>query len=145
MSRAVEECGLGGVQLHGGEPAEFAAEVKRRLQVTVIRAFRLDEPLAELEKSPADFLLLDHYARGQFGGTGQTVDWDAAARLARDGLAARLILSGGLSAENVRDACRAVRPFGVDASSRLESAPGVKDHARIRDFIAHAKEQIPSR
>lgn len=69
---------------------------------------------------------------GEDSGTGETVDWSKAAEIARSG---RMILAGGLSPDNVADAIERVRPWGVDASSALESAPGVKDPDRIRKFV----------
>jgi len=73
---------------------------------------------------------------GPKSGQGETVNWSAAAELARSG---RMVLAGGLSAENVATAIRTVRPFGVDVSSAVESAPGQKDSALIREFISVAK------
>lgn len=69
---------------------------------------------------------------GRASGTGQTVDWQTAAAVATRG---RMILAGGLSAENVAEAIRTVQPFGVDASSSLEAAPGRKDAQKIRAFL----------
>ena len=76
---------------------------------------------------PAEFLY-----EGRLSGRGQTTDWDRAAELALRG---RMILAGGLSAGNVAAALERVRPFGVDVSSAVESAPGRKDPCRIREFI----------
>ncbi len=69
---------------------------------------------------------------GPVSGAGATVDWEAAARLARGG---RMILAGGLDAGNVGDAISQARPWGVDVSSGVESAPGIKDREKIRQFI----------
>ena len=69
-------------------------------------------------------------------GRGETIDWDRAAELARCG---RMILAGGLDADNVAAALARVRPFGVDVSSAVESAPGRKDPRRIREFINAAR------
>lgn len=80
---------------------------------------------------PAQFVY-----EGQKSGQGQTVDWDYAASLAARG---RMILAGGLDAGNVAEAIRRVRPFGVDTSSAVESAPGQKDPAKIRAFIRAAR------
>jgi phosphoribosylanthranilate isomerase len=73
---------------------------------------------------------------GPRSGTGETADWAAAARLART---TQLVLAGGLTAANVASAIASVRPFGVDVSSGVESAPGVKDPARIHEFVRAAR------
>jgi phosphoribosylanthranilate isomerase len=73
---------------------------------------------------------------GQNSGRGCTVDWNSAAQLATRG---RMILAGGLSVDNVAEAIATVRPWGVDVSSAVESAPGVKDAVKIREFVAAAK------
>jgi len=73
---------------------------------------------------------------GQKSGRGRTVDWNSAAQLATRG---RMILAGGLSVENIAEAIATVRPWGVDVSSAVESAPGVKDAVKIREFVAAAK------
>ena len=73
---------------------------------------------------------------GARSGAGETADWIAAAKVAKRG---RMILAGGLGVDNVGEAIRTVRPFGVDVSSGLESAPGQKDSRSIRDFIKAAK------
>ena len=73
---------------------------------------------------------------GRMSGVGQAVDWNVAAEVAKRG---RMILAGGLRASNVRGAIAKVRPFGVDVSSAVESAPGRKDAAMIREFVAAAK------
>lgn len=73
---------------------------------------------------------------GRQSGQGETVDWEIAAAYSRRG---RMILAGGLSAENIAEAIAKVSPFGVDVSSAVESAPGIKDPGRIRAFIDAAK------
>jgi phosphoribosylanthranilate isomerase len=114
--------GLGAVQLHGDETPEFAA----RMGAPVIKALAVDRAAAW----PAGTtLLLDAHDPVRRGGTGLTIDWTAAARLAA---ARRVLLAGGLTPENVADAIACVRPFGIDVSSGVERAPGVKDHQRIR-------------
>ena len=82
---------------------------------------------------PEVTLLLDSVDEERRGGTGQPVDWTAAAALAAR---RRIILAGGLTPENVGEAIRTVRPFAVDVSSGVESAPGVKDEALLRAFFA---------
>jgi phosphoribosylanthranilate isomerase len=112
---------LGAVQLHGDETPEFAASIA----APVIRALPVDRAAAW----PAGAtLLLDAHDPVQRGGTGRTIDWEAAARLSA---ARRVLLAGGLTPENVADAVARVRPFGIDVSSGVERAPGIKDHRRI--------------
>jgi phosphoribosylanthranilate isomerase len=82
-------------------------------------------------------LLLDGYAAGQHGGTGQTAPWQLLASF-QSGVP--IILAGGLTPENVADAIRLVRPYGVDVASGVESAPGRKDADKMRRFIANARE-----
>jgi phosphoribosylanthranilate isomerase len=84
--------------------------------------------------------LLDAYVPGQQGGTGTMCNWELARRAGESGR--RLILAGGLTPENVGEAVRTVRPYAVDTSGGVESAPGKKDHERIRSFIHNAKAPL---
>jgi phosphoribosylanthranilate isomerase len=112
---------LGAVQLHGDETPEFAASI----DWPVIKALSVDRAAAW----PAEtMLLLDAHDPVRRGGTGQTIDWPAAAAIAAK---RRVLLAGGLTAENVAEAVARVRPFGIDVSSGVERSPGVKDHGRI--------------
>jgi phosphoribosylanthranilate isomerase len=91
--------------------------------------------LAErMTMSTADAFVIDSPAGVERGGTGRTYDWSLAA-----GLPGRVILAGGLSADNVGRAVLAAKPWGVDACSRLESAPGKKDHKKIKEFVRAAR------
>ena len=104
----------------------------------------LDEPEFDIEAMsayPAGAYLLDAYVPGARGGTGQTCDWDLA-RAARD-TGAPLILAGGLTPDNVADAVRQVEPYAVDTAGGVESAPGKKDHDKLRAFIRNAKGALP--
>ena len=129
------EVGFTAVQLHGAETWDEAAE----LDLPVIRAIRLRsaKAAAGVAWPPASILLVDAHDPGLPGGTGHTFPWDWAEDLA---LRYRLVVSGGLDAENVADAIRALQPWGVDASSRLESSPGIKDPARVRAYVRAARE-----
>jgi phosphoribosylanthranilate isomerase len=99
-----------------------------------------DFTLAQLDTCPeAEAFLLDTAVAGHYGGTGQSFPWEVARGATR-----KVILAGGLHAGNVREAIRAARPWGVDASSSLESAPGRKDHARVAAFIAAARAEAQS-
>jgi phosphoribosylanthranilate isomerase len=89
---------------------------------------------------PAPCLLLDAHAPGEFGGTGRTIDWSLAARVVRE--AGRpVVLSGGLHADNVAGAMAAVHPVAVDTASGVESAPGIKDAAKMKAFVEAVRGQ----
>ena len=120
-------------QLHGDETPNIVSRVASSLPV--IKAFRVDANflLSTFDQFSDVFaFLLDGVRAGQYGGTGQTTDWDFARRAAAS---RRIILSGGLKVENVAEAIRLVRPYAVDVASGVESKPGKKDHARLREFI----------
>jgi phosphoribosylanthranilate isomerase len=93
--------------------------------------------LQALRDYPTDAWLLDAYSPGKLGGTGEAFNWDLA--LEAQGWGRPIFLAGGLSPENVAEAVRRARPYGVDVSSGVEAAPGRKDHAKIRAFIQAAK------
>ncbi len=130
-----DQIGLTLIQLHGDEGASYASEVARRTGAKVIKAARIRDraDVQALRAFQTDFHLLDTYAKGVPGGTGATFAWELARAHPRD---RPLILSGGLTAENVGAAIEAVHPYAVDVASGVESAPGVKDHAAMAAFAA---------
>jgi len=87
----------------------------------------------------ADLIFLDAYVSSEYGGTGKTSDWDVIAGSGVD-LSTRFVLSGGLKAENVCEAIRKLKPYGVDTASGVELLPGKKDHKKIKEFISNAKQ-----
>jgi phosphoribosylanthranilate isomerase len=124
---------LSAVQLHGDETPQDATFCAKK--VAVIRAFRVGDSfsLAELGKfRGASQFLLDAARPGQYGGTGHTTNWDLASKAA---MRRPIILAGGLTPENVAEAIRRVRPWGVDVASGVESKPGKKDQGKMRDFF----------
>jgi len=125
--------GLSLVQLHGDEGPSFCAEVARRTGAKVIKAARIrsGSDVQAMEAFHTDFHLLDTHRAGLYGGTGETFDWELV-RLRRTSVP--LILSGGLTPENVAAAIAAVHPFAVDVASGTEASPGVKDPAKLRAF-----------
>ena len=132
---------LGAVQLHGDELPEYAAG----LSVPIVKAISVgtdeDGPIALWPSQT--LLLLDVHDPVKRGGTGRTIDWGAAAAIAAT---RRVILAGGLTPENAADAVARVRPYGIDVSSGVERAPGVKDHQRVRAlFEALHGSEIPAR
>ncbi|NOX54622.1 MAG: phosphoribosylanthranilate isomerase [Planctomycetes bacterium] len=143
-------CGFSMLQLHGDEPPSVLAELTERLpNARILRAFRFGEagigPLAEylaecarLQAMPFA-CLVDAHVRGAYGGTGQTVPWERLAAEYRRDVWPRLILAGGLTPENVRQAIEAARPWGVDTASGVEASPGVKDLQRVAAFVTEAR------
>lgn len=120
------------LQFHGAESAAFC----RKFGLPYIKAIRV-QPGTDLLQYARDFhdakaLLLDAFVAGTHGGTGQSFDWSLVPRH----LPLPVILSGGLNPANVTGAIRQVRPWAVDVSSGVETAPGIKDAERIAAFIA---------
>jgi len=132
---ALEE-GFDLIQLHGEERPERADRVGFE---RVIKAFRVREKTPEIDEvwKRAHTILLDTYSEKAYGGTGKSFNWDIAKEIVEKGF--RIILSGGLKPENVKEAVLKVRPFGVDVSSGVEVKPGVKNKIRIERFIKEAK------
>lgn len=138
--KIAEACGLDIIQLHGDESSEMC-ETLRDKGHTIFKAIRVQDvgSLAEIGRfTGADVILLDNYRKGKRGGTGTQFDWSLAKKA--KSFRKRLVLSGGLGVDNVADAVTYVRPYAVDASSRLESSPGKKDHALVAAFIRKAKK-----
>ncbi len=131
------------VQLHGDEGPAYCAEVARRTGAKVIKAARVRgrADVRALHAFPTDFHLLDAYAPGRPGGTGATFAWELARAHPRD---RPLILSGGLTPDNVGEAIAAVRPFAVDVASGVEAEPGVKDHAQMAAFAEAVRATAPT-
>ncbi|PWH15248.1 MAG: N-(5'-phosphoribosyl)anthranilate isomerase [Anaerolineae bacterium] len=129
--------GLHLAQLHGDEPPEVLDELGP-LAFKAVRLSSNQDSAALIQQysrpTTADVpaLLIDAAVPGLYGGSGQIADWNTAAQLAKQ---TPLLLAGGLTPENVAEAIRLVRPWGVDVASGVESAPGVKDLARIKKFI----------
>lgn len=124
--------------VQGAEWDIFPMPFPKRLHVLRLRAGQKADDLVN-QTINASGLVLDAHKDGQYGGTGHTVDWDLAAEIVQR--AARpVVLAGGLTPDNVADAIARVRPYAVDVSSGIESSPGVKDFAKLRDFIQAANE-----
>lgn len=134
VNDTVDLCGLDLVQLHGDETPEFCFAVKRR----VIKAFRVKDitSLEPIKDYRVAGHLLDAYSPKAFGGTGVTFNWEAAKVAKQYG---PVILAGGLTPGNVRQAVEKVEPYAVDVSSGVEAAPGKKDPVKVREFVRRAK------
>jgi phosphoribosylanthranilate isomerase len=135
IRNAVSDLALDGVQLHGNEAPHQCRELSG---IRVIKALRVhrDFDAAVVSHYACDTILLDTWHPGHFGGTGERFDWSVAAEVRPR--VDRLILAGGLNAENVAEAIRRVQPDAVDVCSGVEDAPGRKSAEKIREFIAAA-------
>jgi phosphoribosylanthranilate isomerase len=122
------------LQLHGDEGPSYCAEAGRRTGLKVMKAVRAKDVHAvrALSSYNTDFHMIDAYVPGTYGGTGERFDWELAAAHPGD---TPLVLSGGLTAENVGEALAVARPYAVDVSSGVESSPGVKDSYRMQAFF----------
>lgn len=140
IADAADRCSLAMLQLHGDEGPAFCREAARRTGAKVMKAVRMKDAasLRELEPFGVDYHLLDAYVAGRRGGTGETFAWDLASAHDRS---VPLVLSGGLSADNVGEAIAAVRPFAVDTASRTEASPGRKDPAKLTAFFRAVEER----
>lgn len=129
-------------QLHGDEEEEYIQSLreaceKRGCPSSIIQAVRVRraEDILRAQESSADFLLLDAWSEKSVGGNGETFDWSLI-----QGLERPFFLAGGLGADNVAEAIRLVQPYGVDASSSLETE-GYKDPDKIREFVKEVSNE----
>ena len=128
----VNSIGLKGAQLHGDETTEQSRWVAERVPLT-IKAFPAGHPgIGRIDEYGVEFVLVD----AESPGSGEVFDWRLAEGVADP---ARLIVSGGLRAENVADAIGHLQPYGVDVSSGVESSPGRKDPVKLRAFVTAAR------
>jgi len=125
----METCALSLAQLHGDETYEMIQSLNGK----AFKAFRgVPENINGFAREDAPALLVDASVRGAYGGTGVTADWKGAAELAKN---YPILLAGGLTPENVAEAVRQVRPWGVDVASGVESSPGSKDASKMKAFV----------
>lgn len=131
------------MQLSGDEDRDYLKDLKEKAKdIKIIKSIRImdknESYRAKINKKVgklkeyADFILMDSYSKNVYGGTGVSFNWDIVKDYYRE---IPVILSGGLDAENVRQAVDIVKPFGVDASSKLEIYPGKKDIDKVTKFI----------
>ncbi len=142
IAAIVKQAGLDFVQLHGDEPPAMvtqltgcAYKVLRPADAESARAAA--EQFAPLGMAEGPRWMVDAYDPHAYGGTGKKVDWHVARKLAQQ--YPGLLLAGGLTPANVANAVRIVQPWGVDVASGVERAPGQKDHRKVQQFIAAAK------
>lgn len=128
----VNQIGLTGAQLHGREPLSEVRRIRQRVPF-VVQAFEAGDPaMAAAANGPADVLLVD----SPNPGSGRVFDWSMAEGVPGG---VRLMLAGGLQPDNVGEAIRRIRPWGVDVSTGVEATPGRKDPRKVKRFIEAAK------
>ena len=136
INKIADRCNLDRVQLHGDESPAFCKKIRRR----VIKAIRVKDiqSLKKLSDYPVSSFLLDTFSEDQYGGTGKVFDWHLAYPAKKYG---PIILAGGLTPNNVRQAIQRIRPYGVDVCSGVESQPGIKDHKKMKAFLKNVKAE----
>ena len=134
VNKVAEYCGLDLVQLHGEESPSYCRKIKRR----GIKAVRVKDiqSIQQLEKYSVSGFLLDTYTENLDGGTGKVFDWNLAHPAKKMG---PVILAGGLTPRNIRQAISQARPYGVDVCSGVEKSPGIKDPEKVRAFLNNIK------
>lgn len=134
IHEVINHVNLSAVQLYGNEGPDDLVSY----EASVIKVFRIkdDFDVEVMRNYIVDAFLLDTHKEGIMGGTGKTFNWNLAVAAKEYG---KIILSGGLTPENVEEAVRFVQPYGVDVSSGVESSPGKKDPQKVREFIMRAK------
>lgn len=136
LRRIAGEDWVDALQLHGDESPDFVNSA-RSFGLPVIKALPL-LPQTQAEsfgKWPVDAFLLDAWAPGVYGGTGEAIDWDRAREIVQALSPVPVHLSGGLTPQNVRRAAQTVQPAGVDVASGVEISPGIKDPEQVRTFV----------
>jgi phosphoribosylanthranilate isomerase len=141
VEEIIRYCRLDYAQLHGKESPKYCERLARfAAPCQVLKALRVGEHRRAEDVAPytghVKGFLLDTYAKGQLGGTGESFDWSLIERLR---LGKTYILAGGLNVDNVAQAIRSVRPYALDVNSGVERQPGVKDHGLIRAFVERVR------
>jgi phosphoribosylanthranilate isomerase len=134
INKIADYCNLDIIQLHGDESPTFCKRIRRK----VIKAFRIKDmqSVKKISSFQVSGFLLDTFSENLHGGTGKVFDWNLVLPAKKFG---PVIMAGGLTPNNVQQAVRQVRPYGVDVCSGVESEPGIKDHKKVRAFLKNAK------
>lgn len=138
IERIASEACLDVIQFHGDEQPEACRMARRMLKAIRVKSIDSLEPLKHFRDKVSAFLL-DAYSPDALGGTGLKFNWDIAVEAKQFG---RIILAGGLTPDNIQQAVRHVRPYGVDVSSGVERDKGRKDHEKVKIFIERAKTAL---
>jgi phosphoribosylanthranilate isomerase len=138
VRKTAELCGLKILQFHGNETPEYCAEFQEDYEVFKSIRVRDEQSLSVIGDYDVDYILLDTFREDIAGGTGQMFSWDLAVKAKEFGK--KIILAGGLTADNVAEAVKKTQPEGVDVASGVERIPGRKDYDKMRMFIQNARK-----
>jgi len=135
LVKIMNDTGMDLAQLHGDENKDYI----EKINVPWFKAFHFTPKfnIHQINSFGSELFLLDSYSKNLYGGTGKKLDWEKAAKFSGLG---KLILAGGLNSENVIDAVKKVRPWGVDVCSGVEKEPGIKDLEKVANFIKNIRE-----
>lgn len=138
VNKALVACGLEVLQFHGEETPDYCHQFNEKAEI--IKAFRIkdEESLSRIPQYDVKFYLLDAFSEGEFGGTGQTFNWDLALKAKEFGRP--IFLAGGLNPDNVTEAIKKVQPYAVDVSSGVESSPRRKNIELMQDIIQKVRK-----
>jgi len=133
---------LDSLQLHGEETPEYAAELKAKTNLEIIKAFKVSPEFQpeNVLRYGVDAVLLDAYSPKEHGGTGETFDWEIAKKVQE--IYPKMYLAGGLEHENIRQAISATKSFAVDVCSKVEELKGKKDKVKLINFLTKAKSNL---
>ncbi|MBI1935915.1 phosphoribosylanthranilate isomerase [Candidatus Woesearchaeota archaeon] len=130
-------CNLDFIQLSGDETAQYVKELKNSINKKIIKCFHIKnfKYIKQTNDYKYDYLMLDSFKDGLYGGTGKTIDLDLIKNVNKK----NLFLAGGLNAKNAKTAIKKINPFAVDVCSCIESKPGKKDYIKMKKFIEAVK------
>jgi phosphoribosylanthranilate isomerase len=139
LEKIYHQSGIDLVQLHGDETIEYCLEADKR-NIRWIKAFRVKEDFdfRLLDAWPASSFLLDAWDEQEYGGTGKTLDWKVLKETCDK---FQIVLAGGITPSNVKQAIDSCQPAGIDLSSGVESSPGVKDMMKIKDLFQAVRDK----
>jgi phosphoribosylanthranilate isomerase len=134
VANIVSRCNINVVQLHGDETPEYCSKIS----VKKIKAIRIkdEDSIKDITNYKVDTFLLDTHSENSYGGTGKVFNWDLAIKAKGYG---KIVLSGGLTPDNVKEAIEKVKPYGVDISSGVEERKGKKDREKVKEFIKRVR------
>ena len=127
------------LQLHGDESLEYAGRLRAETDKTIIKAVRAKSPddIERFNDYPCDYMLIDAYKEGEYGGTGKVADWSI---IKKAEIKKPFFLAGGISADNISDAISELSPFCVDVSSSVETN-GYKDELKVKELILKLRKE----